>query len=220
VLKSKKWLEKKSAPRPTEDTRDSASDLGGIVPGDLPVTSHSDSHVTSPSGKQTSNVIKTPQDSTKGNDKTKTNQPAQSDALVGRLALLFRGKTGKNLGSTTEQRTSIAILAHQNGQEDVIASFERWLKREPGMDRIKWPLAVFVNEYSSFSPQQQKRIESERREELAKQFMERNCPLCHTKGQMCNEGNGFVSCGSCGVVLDAAETHDFGQPFVRGRKGG
>jgi len=218
VLKSKKWFGKNPEPHSTESGK--GSGFGKIPPRDSPAASQSERQVPSQSEKQADNLIKRTQEKTKRSDNTKTTQPPQTDGLVGRLAFLFREKTGKDLGSTRGQRANIAAFVNHYGEADVIAAFEQWLKRKPGMEGLQWPLAMFIGEYPNYSPQQQKRIESERKEELARQFMERDCPLCHTKGQMCNEGNGCVSCGGCGVVFDAADTHDLGDTVIRGTKGG
>jgi hypothetical protein len=158
VLKSKKRFDKNPESHSTASGK--GSGFGRVLPRDSPVASHSEKQVTSPSGKQPDNLIKTTQDKTKRTDKTKTNQPSETDGLVGRLALLFLTKTGKHLSYNRVQVASVAVLAHQNSREDVIATFEKWLMRTPGMDGIKWPLAVFIREYPSFSPECKRRIKN------------------------------------------------------------
>ena len=235
VLKSKKWLRGNSANLPIASGKNSASlarDVGNIPPKDVPSASQT--------GKQTDNLIKRTQDNTGIN--TKTIQPADADGLVGRLALLFREKTGRHLGSNRGQCAKIAALAKDHGESDVIASFERWLGRSQGMEGIKWPQAVFIREYVNYSPQEQKRLDTERsareqeerrarlardeeerqhrererqrQNELERQFMERDCPSCGVNGDFVRS-LGYVLCRRCNSAFNIELKPDSTDLIVR-----
>ncbi len=186
VLKSKKWFRENSASRRTGSGKNSASlshEVGEILPTDLPFASQT--------GKRTVNLIKTTQDSTVS--ETKTNQPTTAGDLVGRLAFIFREKTGKHLGFNRGQRANIAALASNNGEADVIASFERWLGRTQGIEGIVWPLAVFFAEYGSYSVRQ----EREQRDAKVREVMAKGCPMCMKKETLETNGRGSVRCREC-----------------------
>ena len=157
--------------------------MGKILPKDPPSGSQT--------GKQTGNLIKTTQDSTVS--ETKTNQPTTTGDLVGRLAFIFREKTGKHLGSNRGQRANIAELASSDGEADMIASFKRWLGRTQGMEGIVWPLAVFSAEYGSYSVRQ----EREQRDAKVREFMAKGCPMCGKKETLETNGEGSVRCRDC-----------------------
>jgi hypothetical protein len=157
-----------------------------------------------------------------------TNQPtsesgeSECDDLVGRLVgwlvSLYREKTGERFNSNKEQRRGVGELASAYGAQDVIATFEEWLKRPRGTGGLEWPLAQFIGEYAGYSPARQAIREAGEREAKARRLAGVRCPACH--GSELLQSGTWRKCVACDRTFDAAdcaggpalESDGFGRP--------
>jgi transposase len=139
-----------------------------------------------------------------------TNQPIRESVagedhavLVGRLVSLYQEKTGERFNSNKEQRRGVGGLASAYGAQDVIATFEEWLKRPRGTGGLEWPLAQFIGEYAGYSPAQQAIREAGEREAKARRLAGVRCPACH--GSKLLQSGTWRKCVACDRTFDAAD---------------